>query len=503
MGLPKLAFPGGRAKTTTIYYPAPATTTGRPRPGPAGWRRSALVAVAVMGLLLAACGSSPAPSGAPGPAFPNTPAGAQAQWLLQALGSWPIPDAAIRTHFSAALLAKGTPAEINASLAQWQQLGLVSVTSKQPNSVVFVVSIRGGQRFRVDLSVDAHGLISGSTTQEVAPTASSPASVIPPLAPGWVAQPVTFEAGGVTIDGTYTHPGNAAAGTVPAAVLIAAYGSSTDRNDNAPGQMDRNTYEAVANWLSADGVASLRYDKLGSGQTGWGKYAAHPEQAGLGTYEQEAAAALTFLAAQRQVDRARLAVVGHSEGGIYALLLASGLAGPAPKVRAVVLLEPVPMRFLDLIQQSVFASIQSQYTAAQARTMEQTVTRMITSLRRTGALPPGLQPGAGLAQIFQRPLLEAAQIDRYDPAAVAAKLPANTPVLLTCSNTDGTISCAQEDHLAAGLQQAQARLDYIHLDGVDHFLKDDITGLAADYNESLPFSAQLRTALRTFLASNL
>jgi uncharacterized protein len=503
MGLPKVALPGGRAKTTTIYYPAPATTTGRPRRGTAGWRRSALVAVAVMGLLLAGCGSSPPSSSGPGPEFPGTPAGVQAQWLLQALGSWPIPDAAIRAHFAAALLAKGSPAELNASLAEYKQLGLVSVTSKQPDSVEFVISIRGGQRFRVDLTVDAHGLIDGATSQEVAPTASSPASVIPALAPGWIAQPVTFEAGGVTIHGTYTHPANAAAGTLPAALLIAAYGSSTDRNDNAPGQPDRNTYEAVANWLSADGVASLRYDKLGSGQTGWGRYAAHPEQAGLGTYEQEAAAALTFLAGQRQVDRARLAVFGHSEGGIYALLLAAGLAGPAPKARAVVLLEPVPLRFLDLIEQSVIASIQSQYTAAQARSMEQTVTRMIASLRSNGTLPPGLQPGVGLAQVFQRPLGEAVQIDRYDPAAVAAKLPANTPVLLTCSNADGTISCAQEDHLAAGLRQARARLDYVHLDGVDHFLKEDITGIAADYNESLPFSAQLRAALKTFLASNL
>ena len=102
----------------------------------------------------------------------------------------------------------------------------------------------------------------------------------------WVAAPVTFEAGGVTIYGTYTHPGGAAAGTVPAAVPLGGSGSVTDRNDNAPGQRDRNLLAAVAGWLSADGVASLRYDKLGSGQTGWGRYAAHPEQAGLGTYEQ-------------------------------------------------------------------------------------------------------------------------------------------------------------------------------------------------------------------------
>ena len=507
MRLPKLACAGRRAEGTAIFDLTPATTTDRLRPGTARWRRSALVAVAVMGLLLAGCGSSHPSSAAPGPAFPSTPAGVQAQWFFQAAGKPPIPAAAIRAHFDAAMLAKLPPDTVNALLIGFGQLGLMSVASTQPNSVVFVMSIRGGQRFRFDVTVDAHGLISNVTTQEVPPTAS-PASMIPALAPGWVAQPVTFEAGGVTIHGTYTHPGSAAAGTVPAALLIAAYGSSTDRNDNAPGQMDRNTFVAVANWLSADGVASLRYDKLGSGQTGWGKYAAHPEQAGIGPYEQEAVAALTFLAGQRQVDRARLAVFGHSEGGIYALLLASGLAGPAPKVRAVGLLEPVPMRFLDTIEQSTIASLTREVmggyiTAAQAKSTEQAFVRMVASLRRTGALPPGMQPGAGLAYTFQRPLLELTQIDRYDPAAVAAQLPAHTPVLLTCSNADGAIGCALVDHLAAGLTQDSARLDFVHLDGVNHFLKEDITQNTADYNESLPFSAQLRAALKTFLASNL
>ena len=203
------------------------------------------------------------------------------------------------------------------------------------------------------------------------------------------------------IYGTYTHPSSVAARTVPAALLLGGSGSVTDRNDNAPGQPDRNTLEAVASWLSADGVASLRYDKLGSGQTGWGKYAAHPEQAGLGTYEQEAAAALDFLAGQPQVDPARLAVFGHSQGGIYALLLASGLAGPAPKVRAIVLLEPVPMRTLDLIEQGMIAGItsaaeQGQITAAQALNREQAISRAIASLRDTGLFrrvcPMGWRP---------------------------------------------------------------------------------------------------------------
>ena len=443
--------------------------------------------------------------------FPGTRAGTQARWFFQALGRLPIPAAALRAHFAPAFLAKAklSPAAINARLAGAGQLRLVSVTPKQPSLVAFVVSIRGAQRFRVELPVDAHGRITNLQAQELAPTAS-PASVLPALAPGWVAAPVTFEAGGVTIHGTSTHPGSAAASTVPAAVLLGGSGSATDRNDNAPGQPDRNTLEAVAGWLAADGVASLRYDKLGSGQTGWGRYAAHPGRAGIGPYEQEAVAALNFLARQPHVDRARLAVFGHSQGGIYALLLASGLAGPAPKVRAVGLLEPVPIRFLDLLGQASNASIASlvqngQITAAQAHTLQQALARAIASLRRTGALPSGLPDG--VAGTFSRngsgTLLEQRQVDRYDPAAVAAKLPAHTAVLLTCSNADGYFGCADVGHLAAGLSKALARLNFVHLSGVDHFLKEDITKNPAAFNQPLPFSAQLRAALKTFLASNL
>jgi hypothetical protein len=43
----------------------------------------------------------------------------------------------------------------------------------------------------------------------------------------------------------------------------------------------------------------------------------------------------------------------------------------------------------------------------------------------------------------------------------------------------------------------------VHLNGVDHFLKEDITKSPAAFNQSLPFSAQLRAALTTFLASRL
>jgi len=111
----------------------------------------------------------------------------------------------------------------------------------------------------------------------------------------WIDQPVSFRAGGMTIYATFRHP-RMGAGKIPAALLIAGSGP-TDRNGNSPlipGKV--NTLKAIADWLSADGVASLRYDKLGSGQTGLGRYATDPDTIGIGPFEQEARSALSFLA---------------------------------------------------------------------------------------------------------------------------------------------------------------------------------------------------------------
>jgi pimeloyl-ACP methyl ester carboxylesterase len=470
--------------------------------GKRGWPRWALVVLAI-GWALAGCGSSQSASRTAGATFPGRPAGEQARWLVQALNQLPISDAALRAHVSPVWLRKTTAAQVNSGLVGVAQVRLVSVTSSQARSIAFVVSVRGGQRFRAALTVDSNGLIARIAQMQAIPSTASPQSVIPQLASGWVAQPVTFEAGGVTIYGTYTHPRTTAARPIPAAVLLAGAGTATDRNANgtitAPNgntvkQPNRNTLEAVANWLSADGVASLRYDKLGSGQTGWGRYAGRPEQVGLETYEQEAVAALTFLTRQRQVNPSRLAAVGHSLGGVYALLLATGVAAHAPKIHAVVLLEPAPARILSGMippPGTVTASIRQAFE------------RAVASLRRTGRLPSGL-PATVRNSFKPRDWgtpLELSQIDRYDPAALAAQLPPDTAVLLTCSNTD--IACSMEDRIASGVSRANAKLDFVHLDGVDHLLKEDLTGESATWDQALPFSSQLQAALRTFAAKNL
>jgi len=329
---------------------------------------------------------------------------------------------------------------------------------------------------------------------------SSPSSV------AWVDSPVRFEAGGITIYATYRHPRHPR-GSVPAALLIAGSGP-TDRNGNSselPGSVD--TLRTLADWLSEDGVASLRYDKLGSGLTGLGAYLVDPDTIGIKPFEQESVAALAYLARQPGIDRARLAIAGHSEGALFALLLATGVAGSVPPVHALALLEPLSVRYLDLLSDQITAQIDvaqtgGQITPAAAASLAQGLAAVIASLRADGKLPANVPPD--LSSVFSPATsLYLSQTDRYDPAGLAARLRPHLPVLVSCSNDDIQVSCGEVDHLVGGLTTAHASVDFVHLVGVDHVLKQDASQSSANYAKTLPFSAQLRAALRVFVRKNL
>ena len=336
---------------------------------------------------------------------------------------------------------------------------------------------------------------------------SGPSGTSTPTQPAtWIDQPVTFTADGMTIYGTYRHPVGVTR-RVAAALLIAGSGP-TDRNGNSaaePGPID--TLKTLAGWLSADGVASLRYDKLGSGQTGLGPYAAAPTTIGIAPFEDEAVAAFKFLASQPAVNANRLAVIGHSEGALFALMLATGTSGSSPPVHALGLLEPLSLRYLDVISAQVQASVAAAQSTGSisptsAATVDSALAAAISTLRKNGTVTTGLP--ASLASIFNpSTALFLSQADRFDPGQLAARVAQHLPVLLTCSDADIHVTCAEVDHLNAGLTLASADVSFVHLSGVDHVLKQDPGGSATNYTKPLPFSPQLQAALRVFVGQHL
>ena len=132
---------------------------------------------------------------------------------------------------------------------------------------------------------------------------------------------------GTQLAGTLQLPNPSRQDPHPGVLLISGSGP-LDRNSNAEGQQ-LDIARALAEHLATCGIASLRYDKRGTGASG-GHYA----DTGFNDETDDAASALHHLTSCEHVDTDRFAVVGHSAGATIAIRLAAS----EPAVSAAVLL---------------------------------------------------------------------------------------------------------------------------------------------------------------------
>jgi len=129
---------------------------------------------------------------------------------------------------------------------------------------------------------------------------------------------VEVRADDVRLIGTLCQPDND--GPYPAALLLSGSGP-LDRDSNIPGQR-LDVSKALAEGLAARGVASLRYDKRGVGESGGDFVTA--------TFSDETADASNALNVLRAIPETngRVAVIGHSVGATIAMRLARNSGPP-------------------------------------------------------------------------------------------------------------------------------------------------------------------------------
>jgi len=149
-------------------------------------------------------------------------------------------------------------------------------------------------------------------------TVNRPQEPKPPFP--YTSEDITFpnEVAKIKLAGTLTIP--AGEGPFPAVILISGSGAQ-NRNEEL---MGHKPFMVIADYLSRNGIAVLRYDDRGVGRS-QGNYA-EATSADLAT---DAEAAYTWLKKNQKTDQNAIGLIGHSEGGLIAPIVASANAGIA------------------------------------------------------------------------------------------------------------------------------------------------------------------------------
>jgi len=216
--------------------------------------------------------------------------------------------------------------------------------------------------------------------------------------------------------------------------------------------------------------------------------------------------AYRFLSAQQHVHAGHVAIFGHSEGALFALALAAGAGGPALHPATLALLEPPGLRYLTLLLGQLDAQIARARAAghldaaAVARQLA-IVASTVARIRAHGSAPPGLP--SGLAQLFT-PINARflARADELDPARLAARLPPRLPVLISCSDADQNVTCAQAERLSSARPGGAASPGLVRQFGVSHelALAPSVSSPSSAMPAPLPLTAPLPRAIATWTA---
>lgn len=113
----------------------------------------------------------------------------------------------------------------------------------------------------------------------------------------------------VTLAGTLTLPN----GTGPFPVAVLLHGSAPLDRDAA--MLGHKPFLVWADHLTKQGIAVLRYDKRSAGKS-TGDYST----SNLEDFADDALAAIEYLKTRKEIDKQQIGLIGHSEGGMTAVL---------------------------------------------------------------------------------------------------------------------------------------------------------------------------------------
>ena len=273
----------------------------------------------------------------------------------------------------------------------------------------------------------------------------------PPNAPYVAEDVVVTTPAGLHLAGTLTLPRTRPGGKAPAIITITGSGPE-DRDAQSGAIPGYRPFRELADTLGRRGIAVLRLDDRGVGGSDLG-----PPSVTSADFANDIKAGIAYLRSRPEIDGGRVGIVGHSEGGIIAPMIA--LSDPA--LRAIVLMAGSATKGREIIMAQnryVFDSVQ--HLRGPAR--DSALARSVRSVDSAGALGGWL--GFFLA---------------YDPSTTARQ--AKTPVLIVQGEIDRQVPPAQAQLLADAFRSGGNRdVTLRTFPATNHLFLADSSGAFAD-----------------------
>lgn len=297
---------------------------------------------------------------------------------------------------------------------------------------------------------------------------------------------------GIQLAGTLTLPKER--GPFPAVVLISGSGQQ-DRDETVFGHRP---FLILADYLTRQGIAVLRYD-----DRGFGKSTGDPTNATSADFATDALAAVRYLQTRKEINPKKIGLIGHSEGGLIAPMVAVQvpgeiafivlLAGPGVTGEELILLQSelitrangvddkVIAKNLE-VQRKVFAIAREQPDEIEAeKSLRDLLMEELSKMGDEERKALGLSEAAIEAQIKQILSPWFRYFLTYDPRPALAKV--KCPVLALNGEKDLQVPPSQNLPEIVKALEAGGNSDYtvVKLANLNHLFQTSTTGSPSEY----------------------
>jgi hypothetical protein len=278
--------------------------------------------------------------------------------------------------------------------------------------------------------------------------------------------------------GSYLRPLNK--NNYPAVLILPEAGA--DRNGNAIDQeVKPDTYRELAEALADKGIASVRIDKRGVGQSA--KAISREEDLRFETYVDDAVTWIKFLQAQPHVGC--VAVYGHSESALVAAMAAKKV-----KVCAIIEAAGASRPFAAVLAAQLKTAFQANRFTKEDYDEAVRILDQLTAGKPVAAPPKKLDP------LF-RPSVQPYLMSWLNLNPVEA-LKTNTPVLILQGSGDFELTADDPRRLSASPKNVRV----VMVPGADHDLKIRVaTTGKATADQARLLAPQVAASIQTFLDS--